>query len=327
MATRTLRLIIFVATFCALWVPGYAFAKFCEDDVLPIDERYKKLQQNGQSEKENSVAYTKLLNETFTPYLQALESATYRVPIKSFRDAAKILAQKLDEVPSPYRFVKGDTFEFNARFDALFNTGAIGNGYLIAPYTKFNRTAMRKLMIATMVMAEMQTATNELYVSQSKLGDSENLRDDRTYAENDMDTQMYLSYHAVLQSVAALTADPVPNWLPETMMKNVLKPQGTCPSLVVMHSLMLPPALLGANGNHWYRKNPVEDVGQRLMVTSDFRSFIKHHRDKYAERQLKRYEFMHGCPVGHTRPNDLYSGLQSFLNAILWVYEAIEWDI
>jgi hypothetical protein len=328
MAAHTLRLIIIMATFCALGVPGFAFAKSCEDEAGTVDERFEKLKANGLSDKENSVAHTKLLNEAYTPFLKEFESRVYRIPIQKMKELAKELVEfNHDHEVVRERRLRPLENDFNASFKAMLMNSATGDGYLIAPYTEFNRKAMTKLFAAVTVLSRL-TDAGDLTLPESTTAGAQNLLEERTYAETDFETQMHLSYHALMQSVAALTADPVTNWLPEAMLKNVMKPQGACPSLVVMHSVMLPPRLLGENGNRFYREHAVEDVGNRLMVTADFRSFIKFQKDEFAKKEgHKYYEFMHGCPVGHTQKDDLYSGLQSFTNAVLWVYEAIEWDI
>lgn len=306
-----------------------AFAK-CETEVT-LDQEFTELRaerrKDGISDSEYKVRVTQLLNSAFTPYLIKLKELVKTIPVSELRSMAKDLKESIKPFDI-HRELKADAGPYD--FDALF-TGHESAPYprrqinLRASYTGFNKSPMRQLLVAAMTMVRIE----QLYLwdnEPSSILESEELRDSATFARTNLPHQMYYAYLSVLQSAAAFTADPISGWSAEAMLKDVMSPGPECLSVVVMHSLIAPPRLLGEYGTEFYRRNPVEDHGSgRLTMSRDFREFMKHHRENFPVRaHSSHFEHLKGCPVAHKSPGLDQPGLQHFLDAIMYVYGVLK---
>lgn len=304
-----------------------AFAK-CETEVT-LDQEFTELRAERQadeiSDSEYKAQVTRLLNSAFTPYLMKLKEIVKTLPVSDLRSISKNVKKSITPFDT-HRELKADAGFYE--FDALF-TGHERGPYhrmfnLRASYTDFNKIPMRKLLVAALTMSRVE----QLYLRDdlpTTITRSEELRESATFTRSNLQHQMYYAYLSVLQSAAAFTADQVPGWTAEKMVKEVMSPGEHCLSVVVMHSLIAPPRLLGEYGTEFYRRNPVEEDGAgRLIMSKDFRAFMKYHRDSFPVRaHSSHFEHLKGCPVAHKSPGLEQPGLQHFLDALLKVYEVI----
>lgn len=297
-----------------------AFAK-CEDDVS-IDAQYENLRKSKLTQNELDTGITQLLNAAFTPYLVNLEKLIREIPQKDIHKTAKQVSAQIKELVR--RHIQPPAGSgFDGRFEGEFvSVIKITDSLpLRSSFTGFNKEAVRKLHLAVLTTAVLERDHSSPQLEPS-ISRSHNLRARQTYTETDMWMQMYFGYLSALQSAAAFTAERVGNWTAEQMLKEVMRPGSDCLSPVLLHSLMLPPKMLGQNGPDYYRRGVLSESGERLVLSMDFKDFLKTNRLNFLEHKV--YEYGKGCPVAHKTPGVDQPGLQKFLDAIMYVYEVIE---
>jgi hypothetical protein len=294
-----------------------------------------RLAQSLES-KEKTIELTKMLNEAFTPMLKSIYDKTRAMDAKTI---SKII-EKLPKTQYSYitnpRAMQISRGLFTLGFNGLF----IGNGSIDLPkqddeendfnenyfyFTEFNKTAMGKLLRAVVVVKKI-TQSMDLHNDQM-IEDNWDLLSEHTHSKTDMDETFHFAFLSVLQSTSALTGDPIGELTADQIVKEVMAQKGNKPSLVVMHSLLLKPGLLGRNGDHVYFKDPIEisSTGE-LTFSKNFMEFLKYHRAKFLQndpRYSQDNEFGHGCPVGHRTCGDARPGLQYFLDAIMYIYNQL----
>lgn len=297
-----------------------AFAK-CEDEVS-IDVQYEKLTKSNLTRNELDTGITQLLNAAFTPYLVSLEKLIREVPAKDIRETAKQVSARIKDLDRRHVQPPAGS-EFDGRFEGEFMSliKITDNLPLRSSFTGFSKEAVRKFHLAVLTTAVLERDHSSPYLERS-INRSHNLRARQTYTETDMWMQMYFGYLSAMQSAAAFTAERVGNWTAEQMLKEVMRPGSDCLSPVLLHSLMLPPRMLGENGPDYYRRGVLSESGDRLVLSTDFKDFLKTSRLNFLEKKV--YEYGKGCPVAHKTPGMDQPGLQKFLDAIMYVYEIIE---
>lgn len=295
----------------------------CEAQMT-IDQRYNLVEESDLTKTQKSVKYTQLMNEAFSPYLVQLHNELIKVSPEKIR----ALAKKLSEEPRHWtvlagQVVAGQRKGLSAQFKASTEFYNHRHSGIRTPYTDFSKEVMTKLGLALTVAMHLSN-TNSTLDSDRSILESREFRCARSFVRDDANNQMYIGFASVAQSAAALIAEEVPGWTAEEMLKEVMTQSGKISSAVVIHSIMLPPELLGPYGDTNYFPAPMVQNDRGLTMSPEFRNFIKQKRDEFAARRAYPFEFGHGCPVAHNRPGQERSGLQYFIDAIMYVYGALE---
>ena len=220
---------------------------------------------------------------------------------------------------------------FDRKFDGILHYHVDGRSVLhrdkvsiiTAPYTRFNRKVMKKLSLTLTILNDLLKhrfpIEADLAIQQSL-----SLRCQRTFVASELDMQMYYGVASIAQSAAALTAEKVAGLSAEKLFTKVMTQHGATPSLVAIHSLILPPAVLGPNGDVLYLAETLSVTDKhQLTFSPKFRGFMKKLRENFQKREKEAYEFGSGCPVGHTMNGMDRSGLQYFLDATMHIYRNI----
>lgn len=286
----------------------------CETHVT-LDEQY-------EASGKTSVEITHLLNKTFSPYLKSLHQSITRLPLEDIHQAARLfesalLRKRVLTLEKKYRD-RG----FTAPYKGNYYFYAHGLHEFDAPFTEFSAETMAKFDRALYVTEYLMRKKLHPQRDQTIL-ESAHLRSERTFAGDELEKQFYYGFLSAAQSVGALIADPVGNFGAEQLLRQVIQPNGPKPSLVVMHSLMLPPRALGPNGSYVYFKNALELRGDRLTFSPGYGALMKRFRDEFAaDENPDPCEQGHGCPVGHKLGAEPPS-LQVFLDTIMYVYDRL----
>lgn len=313
---------VFIAVVCST-----AFAKQdeCEGN-LTVDERYETLQNRKDlSQKEETIALTNLLNETFTPILMRVVeiiNETDVATLKSMNRHKEIKFESVEWAEPP--------FGYDGRFQfASYVAKAQGPDIFLAPFNDFNREVMERLDRAIYIVERL--VRDKLYLADDDdstlraFKNSIQLSGNHTYGGDSLEITFKYAFISVLQAAAQLTSDPVGKLTAKELLPMVMSQCGRFPSLIVQMSLMMRPGLLGPVGHRTYIKNPLELKDNRLVFTEHFRGIQKHHKDEFlAVNFHERYELGHGCPVAHSRPGMEKPALQHFFDALMHVYGALE---
>lgn len=293
----------------------------CEENVT-IDQKYLEVKKSEASTKEKNVAITHLLNEALTPYLKTLHDKVTQL------SKPEIIKERRKFSMHPSRRASSRWYPTSAPIEArgqrvgfeglVFFEGGVGHLH-DGPYTSFNEATMTRVTLAANIFEALiisRFSANALEMEQSY-----QLRKERTFADVEMNEQMFFGILSTIQSVAALTANPVADLSSEQLLREVITQRGDAPSLVVLHSLVLPPALLGITGNRLYVLHPLERTNKGITFHPAFRAYMKGERDVFMARGHDAYEFGNGCPVAHCRNGSERSGLQYFLDAYMYIYD------
>jgi hypothetical protein len=286
----------------------------CEGGVT-LDDRYE---DSGKS----SVEITNLLNKAFSPFLKSLHQSITHLPLEDVHEAARLFesARRRERVPALTRDHRAKGF--NAAFKGNIYFYPYGLHDFDAPFTDFSAGAMAKFDRALYVTEYLMRKKFHPRHDRTLL-ESGQLRSERTFAGEELEKQFYYGFLSAAQSVGALIADPVGPFNAEELLRKVMSPNGRKLSLVVMHSLMLPPRVLGPNGNFVYFKNALEFRDGRLTFSPAYAGFIKRFREEFfADERPDPCEQGHGCPVGH-KLGDEPPSLQVFLDTVMYVYDRL----
>jgi hypothetical protein len=278
-----------------------SFAK-CEDQTTTIDSQYEQLKRSvPEDSNEFAIGVTKLLNAAFTPYLISLHDLIRQIPKQEIKNTAKEVSGNIQHsLQTAHPYPAEGEFELDVKFGwEYWSTFDDSDSMVLrGAHTAFSKNTMYKLHLALLTMGTLERLNSSPQLEPS-ISRSHNLRQERTYTKTDIWFQMFFAYLSVMQSAAALLADQVEGWTSEQMLKEIMSPGDDCLGLVVHHSLLLPPRLLGEKGSDFYRRRPLVEENHRLVFSPDFWNFLKHKRMKFALEEKKRYEFMKGCPVAH----------------------------
>ncbi len=289
--------------------------------LLNIDAAYRELKQSEPTELKKRAEVTKLLNEAFTPLLKTLHERFSQVEAE---EIAKLAAEvKFAEPKMNSAFLAPlPAYEAFMGYDASFEAIVRLNEYVSYAYNSQNREGLKKLATAMMVVQQLIRKNLSLVNSDPTLLTADLLLRSHTFSRTNIYETLGFAMLSVLQSAAQFTSDPVGDLTTEEILIQSMTQNGERPSLMVMHALMLPPAILGAYGLKTYVKEPlVLSEEGRLSFSPKFRNFLKRHKDEFQQNgDRESNEMGHGCPVAHCAGEDSRSGLQYFLDLILYVY-------
>lgn len=318
-----------LALMFALFFSASAFAKQgeCESHIT-IDQRYIQVQESDLPKKEKRIAYSQLINEAYSPVLREIRRKILELSSQEIIALANDIY--IDYVPNELAEEKIAEYRKNG-FDGLFSE--IIRGYTKSSLLYIGRAGLnenngemiRKFVTASYVVGKF-VQLNIDFKKFDSVNESHKLIVRHTFSEDRYRELMELGYQSVIQSVAQLTSDPVGNFNTEELLQKVITPRGKMPSLVVLHSLSLAPAVLGQHGTRLYVKNPLvvnEQCG--LSFSPHFRDFLKKERGDWVSSPGKgSNEFGTGCPVAHATPGADQPSLQDLLDAIMYVYGVLK---
>ena len=299
-----------------LGTPAAFAARDCEAP-LSLDARYLALA--GTPSARERVAVTQLLNEAFSPRLIELaEILRARRPGYLRRDVRRRAPNVPVEefAPAKIRLNESRREGYDRTYRGRF--GDVSHRYV--PFTDFNRPTMRRLWLAmNLVNRSSERFGRDVTRAVEFGGGDRRVIDERTWAKTDFALAFVLANESLAMAAAQLTSGPVAGLDADQLLRRVMSDQTESPSLMVRLALRLPPGVIGPNGNHVYVDRPLIAAGDALIFSPALESLFALRRPL----RFRTYEFGHGCPVAHRRPDHRRPALQIYLDAVMHVIDSL----
>ena len=268
-------------------------------------------------------AVTGLMNEALRPALSNLAELTHARGTAFIRN----LIQDLPRTEGVCQIRQFDSVlrqRDQYHFDGAFTGSHTCAGNVLAPFNAYNEHVMRRLVRAVRAVQKL-VELNVAPLQKLIPAPLEHMLWRCSYAGPKIEAQTLVGGEALGQAAAQLTSDPVADLSPDALLRGVMSEGPHGPSLMVRLSLALPASVLGPHGYFVYVKNAVVRDGDDLKFSPRYREFLGRAHALNRARDGVTYRLDHGCPVAH-RNAEGTSGLQSYLDAVMRIYDVIADD-